>query len=139
MSYRIFLVEDHAAVCVALTLLIDFEPDLELCGIAASAEEALEREAWARCDVLVTDVSLPGMDGLTLSERIRAERPDLPIIVISAYVDPSKMDRVREVGARAYLSKGELGDTLARTLREVLRGNGTAPLLHDGEKAADLR
>ena len=62
-------------MCVALTLLMDHEADFDLCGIAASAEEALDREAWARCDLLLTDVTLPGMDGFAFSERVRAERP----------------------------------------------------------------
>ena len=104
----------------ALSTLIGSEVDLELCGVAASAEEALDEEAWAGCDLLLTDVSLPGMDGIALAEHVRADRPDLPVVVVSASVEPATVARARAAGARAYLSKAGLGGTLARTLREVL-------------------
>ncbi|MGB3543848.1 response regulator [Rubrivirga sp.] len=120
MPHRIFLVEDHAVMRAALSTLIGCEADLELCGVAASAEEALGEEAWAGCDLLLTDVSLPGKDGIALAEHVRAERPDLPVVVVSASVEPATVARARAAGARAYLSKAGLGGTLARTLREVL-------------------
>ena len=120
MSYRIFVVDDHAVMRAILSTLIGYEPDLDLCGVAASAEEALDMAAWGACDLLLTDVSLPGMDGIALAERVRAEHPDLPVVVVSATVDAAMTERARAAGAAATLSKAHLGDTLAPTLRDVL-------------------
>ena len=120
MSHRIFLVEDHAVMRAALSTLLGFEADLDLYGTATSAEEALGDGAWARCDLLVTDVTLPGMDGIALTERVRADRPGFPVVVVSATTEPAVMARAEAAGAQAYLSKVGLAETLARTLREVL-------------------
>lgn len=105
----------------AYARLLARETDLELCGMAESAEEALEGLGGTACDVLVTDVSLPGMDGIALAERVRSERPDLPVVVISVDGEAAHSERARAAGARAYLSKDGLADTLAATLRDVLR------------------
>lgn len=123
VPYRIFLVEDHAVMRTALSMLIGREEDLDLCGMAASAEEALDGDTMAGCDLLLTDVSLPGMDGIALAERVRADRPGFPVVVVSAFVDETTVQRAEAAGARAYLSKNELGATLAPTLREVLHDN----------------
>ena len=120
VPHRIFLVDDHAVMRTILSELIRFEADLDLCGVAASAEEALDMSAWDTCDLLLTDVSLPGMDGIALAERVRAEHPDLPVVVVSATVDAAMTERARAAGAAATLSKARLGDTLAPTLRDVL-------------------
>ena len=104
----------------ALTLLIQHEPDLSLSGLAASAEEAIRNRAWDGCDLLLTDVTLPGLSGIALAERARAERPDVPVVVVSATTEPATVARAEAAGARAYLSKAGLVDTLAPTLRAVL-------------------
>ena len=104
----------------ALSLLLGFEADLDLCGMATSAEEALDDGAWAGCDLLLTDVTLPGMDGIVLAERVRADRPGFPVVIVSATTEPAVMARAEAAGAQAYLSKVGLVETLGRTLREVL-------------------
>ncbi len=133
MSHRIFLVEDHAVMRTALSTLIGCEDGLDLCGVAASAEEAFAAEAWATCDLLLTDVSLPGADGIALAERAHAERPSLPIVVVSADVRPSTVDRAQRAGVRAYLSKAQLGVTLAPALREAL-ADGAQPVTEAGDR-----
>ena len=106
----------------ALSALIGCEADLHLCGVAASAEEALDLGLWSDCDLLLTDVSLPGMDGLALAERVHIGHPGLPIVVVSADVEPSTVRRAEAAGVHAYLSKAGLRVTLASTLRDVLSG-----------------
>ena len=123
-SYRIFFVEDHAVMRLAVSSLLAVEPDLDLCGTAGSAEEALCARTWAACDLLLTDVGLPGMDGIALTGRVRAERPGFPVVVVSASAGHNVADRAQAAGAGAYLPKDGLGDTLAPTLRRVL---GAAP------------
>ena len=125
---RIFFVEDHAVMRMAVSALLAAEPDLDLYGTAGSAEEALDTGTWAGCDLLLTDVGLPGMDGIALVGRVRAERPGFPVVVVSASDEPAAPDRARAAGADAYLPKSDLGNTLAPTLRRVL----AAPAAGDG-------
>ena len=101
-------------------ILLGFEPDFDLCEAVRSAEEAIQQSVWEQCDVLITDVSLPGMDGIALAAHVRAERQELPIVVVSASTNEAHLRRAEAAGVQAYLSKADLGDTLAPMLREVL-------------------
>lgn len=106
--------------------VLDRESDLALCGSVASAEEALVALIEVPCDLLVTDVGLPGMDGIELIERVRTLIPKLPAVVISAYDDEVFVRRAYQAGARAYLRKQDLGDAFIPTIRSILAG-GSSP------------
>lgn len=71
---KIFLVEDHPLIRRAYTLILDREPDFELCGAAESAEEAFDMLDGLACDLVVTDFRLPGQSGIDLVRRLRASR-----------------------------------------------------------------
>ncbi len=103
------------------------EPDLEVCGTAGSAEEALAALAGTPCDLVVTDLALPGMDGVGLVRQLRAERPDLPALVLSAHEDEVFVRRAEQAGARGYLSKRTAACTLIPTIRRVLDGPPSPP------------
>lgn len=122
MVAHVFLVENHAVLRQALAAVLARGPDLDLCGAVESAEDAPVELASTACDVLVTDVGLPGMDGVAFTERLQAERPDLPVVVISADDEPPIAARAREAGARAFLPKNRLARTLPDELRGGLRG-----------------
>jgi DNA-binding NarL/FixJ family response regulator len=93
--------------------------DLELCGTAESAEEAMDVLGQHPCDLLITDVSLPGMDGIRLTERVRHDNPALPILVVS--VDEGYRVRAEHAGANCFLSKNGLAQQLVPTIRELLQ------------------
>lgn len=127
MSYRIFLVEDHPVMREAYAQLLDLESDMELCGMAESAEGFLEVLDATPCDIVVTDLSLPGMDGIAMLEIVRTSRPDLPAIVISAHEEAAYQQRAKRAGARAYVTKRHLARDLGPTIRRVMNGsNGAA-------------
>lgn len=96
------------------------EEDFVICGVAATAEEALRALDAADCDLLVTDVVLPGMDGIELAAKVHHRFPDLPTLVISGHEDQAFVQRAYEAGARAYLGKRSLAGTLVTTLRGLL-------------------
>ena len=127
MSYGIFLVEDHPVMREAYVQFLEVEPDLSLCGVSETAEEFLALVDETPCDLVVTDLSLPGMDGIALVREIRARRPELPAIVISAHEEESFQKRAREAGARAYLAKRDLVSRLSATVREVMTAAGPPP------------
>ena len=104
----------------AYAMLLDLEPDLELSGVAESAEAFLDALPETECDLVVTDLSLPGMDGIELLKRLQEIRPGLPAIVISAHEEPGYQKSAERVGARAYLTKRDLAATLGPGIREAL-------------------
>lgn len=133
MSYQVFLVEDHPAMCQAYAQILEREADLDLCGMAGTAEEFLDRLHDTPCDLVLTDLSLPGMDGYALVERVRSERPDLPVIIVSAHQDVGHEARARDAGARAYLTKDHIARHLGSAIRRAIEeapeapGGGAAP------------
>ena len=118
MPRTIFLVEDHPAMRGAYEALLARASDLELSGTAASAEDALDQLGQTACDLLITDVSLPGMDGISLTEQMRRDRPALPILVVS--VDEGHRFRAEHAGADTFLSKSGLARHLVPTIRALL-------------------
>lgn len=120
MPYKIFVVEDHLIMREAYAAILRADPDLEWCGTAVSAEEALDRLGEIDCDLVVTDYRLPGLNGAELVRRIHAVRPGLPAIVISAHEDEAFVLAAREAGAAAVLGKRDIVDTFGPTILAVL-------------------
>jgi two-component system, NarL family, invasion response regulator UvrY len=119
---RVFLVEDHTLVRTLYSMLFAKEPDIELVGEAGSAEAALPAIRVCRPDVVVTDLHLPGMGGLELTERLLRGGDGPRVVVVSMQVDGPMPKRLLEAGASAYLSKDCPGDELLQTIREAARG-----------------
>lgn len=120
MSIRVFIVEDHPVYRDTLVEYVDLSPDLELCGVAESGEEAVEKLIDAEPHVLVTDLSLPGMNGFAVLHRIR-ERSPLPCLVLSGRGEPESVERALDAGANGYILKGRLSE-LASAIRAVAEG-----------------
>ncbi|HEX8384552.1 MAG TPA: response regulator transcription factor [Rubricoccaceae bacterium] len=120
MPFEIFIVEDHPVMREAYASVLEVEPALRLCGTAASAEEAIEVLAWLECDLVVTDLVLPGQSGIDLVRHLRSARPDLPTVVITGHEEEAFAREARKAGAKAYLRKRDLIQTLVPTIYEVL-------------------
>jgi DNA-binding NarL/FixJ family response regulator len=104
---RLFLVEDHPVVRKGYVAFIRRERDLEICGEATSAEEALELLPTANADAVVLDVSLPGgMSGIDLLRELKRLYPDLPILVVSGNEEAVYGELVVGLGAWGYVMKG---------------------------------
>jgi DNA-binding NarL/FixJ family response regulator len=104
---RIFIVEDHPVVRKGYVAFLRREPDLDICGEAASAQEALELLPNAKADVAVLDVSLPGgMSGIELLRELKQKYPDLPILVVSGNEEAVYGGLVVSLGAWGYVMKG---------------------------------
>ncbi|MBE0620231.1 MAG: response regulator transcription factor [Burkholderiales bacterium] len=119
---RILIVDDHALVRRGLSALIDNEPDLSVCAAAATQREGLEAIALSRPDLVIADLSLVDADGLALVEEIRAAYPDLPVLVLSMHDAPVWARRAFQAGAKGYVSKQEMTETLLVAIRCVLGG-----------------
>jgi DNA-binding NarL/FixJ family response regulator len=80
---RIFIVDDHPIVREGLSLMMNREPDMMVCGEAEEASRALQAIAGARPDFVIVDISLSGPDGLDLLKSIRVRFPNLPVLILS--------------------------------------------------------
>jgi DNA-binding NarL/FixJ family response regulator len=121
MKHRIFLVDDHPIVRQGLTLLINQEPDLVVCGEAEEAGSVPEALAQLQPDILILDISLNGPDGLDLLKLIRATDTELPILVLSMHDETAYAERALRAGANGYIMKQEATDKVLDAIRRIIR------------------
>lgn len=116
------LVDDHPLMRKGLRLVIEAEDDLVVCCEAETAEAMLERIGDHPPDVLVVDVSLPGMSGIDLIKHVHALNPDIRVLVVSRHDETLYAERAIRAGARGYLMKMAAGDTVVTAIRRILAG-----------------
>lgn len=119
---KVLIVDDHAIVREGLKQVLADAPDLEVTGEASSGEEALEKVRAGHWDVVVLDISLPGINGLVVLQQIKRQYPDLPVLVLSMYGEEQYAVRTLKAGAAGYLTKETAPQELVTAIRKV--GNG---------------
>lgn len=124
MKSRIMVIDDHAIVLHGLRELINSEPDLEVTMTAVSAENALEMLREQQPDMVVTDISLPGLSGIELIKELSRLHPGLPTLVLSMHDELVYGERALRVGAKGYLVKQEAPENVIKAIRTVLSGKG---------------
>jgi DNA-binding NarL/FixJ family response regulator len=120
-GYRIFVVDDHDLLRELLAQFISLEEDMQVCGTAASGEEAIELLPYEACDLAVIDVAMPGMNGIELVARLRDRRPDLLCLMLSGHAEQVFVNGSLAAGARGYVTKGE-PEAIIEAIRHVLTG-----------------
>lgn len=119
--YRLYILDDEAAVVRGLTEAIDWEAyNVEIAGTSTDSVEALNALSQMEVDILVTDVCMPGYDGLTLMKMAMEKNPRLRVIVISAHDSFRYVKSALKNGAENYLLKPIDGEELTETLRKTL-------------------
>jgi two-component system invasion response regulator UvrY len=121
-TLRVMLVDDHAVVRMGFRLLLQGTPDIEVVAEADSGEEAVREFPDARPDVVVMDISMPGIGGLEAIGRILAREPSARILVLSAHEDVMHARRVLKAGAAGYLTKRSAAEALIQAIRQVAQG-----------------
>jgi DNA-binding NarL/FixJ family response regulator len=119
---RIAVVDDHPIVRQGLALLINREPDLEVCGEAEEATSALHVIASARPDLLIVDISLTGPDGLDLLKTVRLTHASLPVLILSMHDELIYAERALRAGANGYIMKQEATERVLVAVRRILNG-----------------
>lgn len=119
---RIMLVDDHDIVRVGFRLLLNGTPDLRVVAEAGSGEEALKVAREHDIDVVVLDITLPGMTGLETARRLQAHSPNLRLLGLSQHEDPSYVRSFLVAGGLGYLSKRSDPDRLLEAVRSVATG-----------------
>ena len=120
--HRILLVDDHPLMRKGLALTLSAESDLDVVGQAADAEEALSVIDKLKPDLVLIDISLPGMSGIELLKHLLAINPDLLTLVVSRHDEALYAERAVRAGAKGYVMKLVAGDEIVQAVRHVLRG-----------------
>jgi len=118
----IFLVDDHPLLRHGIAKCLDAEPDLWVCGQAGSAEEAMPVIARIQPDVVILDISLPGRDGIELTQSIKASLRTILVIVLSMHDEALHAERALRAGAAGYLMKSASNDMLLQAIRQARAG-----------------
>ena len=119
---QVVLAEDQAMVRGALTALLEIEPDIAVCASASNGREALTAVEKHRPDVLVTDIEMPEMTGLTLAGEVQSRFAQTRVVILTTFARPGYLRRALDAGAKGYLLKDRPSAELAEAVRRVHRG-----------------
>jgi DNA-binding NarL/FixJ family response regulator len=139
---RVLVADDHSIVRDGLKRILGASVDLEVAGEAASGDEALALVKANDYDVVMLDMSMPGLAGIDLIKRLKLEKPKLRILVLSMHGESQYAARVLKAGAAGYLNKDSAAEVLLAVLRKIAAGGvhigeaAAASLLQAGEKPA---
>jgi len=119
---RILIADDHPIFRAGVKEILLKEKDVESIGEADTGHKVLELARKRRWDVVLLDLTMPGKDGLQVLPELRRERPELPILVLSAHPEDQLALRLLKSGAAGYLTKDKAPEVLLTAIRKVLRG-----------------
>jgi DNA-binding NarL/FixJ family response regulator len=132
-TIRILLADDHDVVRRGLTALLDGTDGFAVVGAAAYGEEAVALAGEHRPDVVLMDLSMPGVDGIEATRRLMAERPESRVVVLTSFSDRERILDALDAGAVGYLLKDAEPDELLRGIAAAARGE--SPLAPKAAKA----
>jgi DNA-binding NarL/FixJ family response regulator len=119
---RVALADDHPIVLAGIRTLLTADPEIALVGEATSGGEALSMIRATGPDVAVVDVSMPGLNGLELTERVAEACPGTRVLVLTVHEDAAYVQPLLQAGARGYLLKRSAAEDLLRAVRAVAAG-----------------
>jgi DNA-binding NarL/FixJ family response regulator len=119
---RVLIVDDHPIVRKGLAGLIREEPDLEVCGEAADATEALALVEKLAPDLILVDLSLKSGHGIELIKQVKSVRPGIRLLVSSMHDESLYAERALRAGAMGYVNKQEATESIVEAIRRVLKG-----------------
>jgi DNA-binding NarL/FixJ family response regulator len=119
---RILVADDHAIVRQGLRLLIDNQPDMEVIGEAADGKAALDLAVAVKPDIVVMDVSMPGMSGLIATRSLKQQQPTIMIVALTRHEDETYLEELLRAGASAYVLKQSAPADFLKAIRAVAAG-----------------
>ena len=121
MSIRMVIADDHQVIRTGLATLLA-GTDIEIIGEAANGKEAIKQTEKLQPDVLLLDIRMPDGDGLQTLEKLRAKVPNVKIVMLSTYDNPTYIARAVALGANDYVLKGSSRDDLITTIKAAAAG-----------------
>jgi DNA-binding NarL/FixJ family response regulator len=121
MSIRMVIADDHTVIRTGLATLLS-GTDIEIIGEAANGKDAIKQAEKLQPDVLLLDIRMPDGDGLQTLEKLRAKVPNVKVVMLSTYDNPTYIARAVALGATDYVLKGSSRDDLITTIRAAATG-----------------
>jgi DNA-binding NarL/FixJ family response regulator len=121
MAIRLLVAEDHEWVREGLRAIMT-NTEIEVAGEAITGHEAIDLALEGGLDVMLLDIKMPGCDGFEVLEKVRSERPDLPVLIYSQYDRPGFQERARRLQASGYLVKTAHKNELIEAILKVGQG-----------------
>ncbi len=122
LKRTVLIVDDHPIVRQGLAQLINQEHDLEVCGQAEDAHEAMQAIRKLQPDLVIVDISLKDTSGMELIKDLKVQRPDLPVLTLSMHDEEVYGERALRAGAKGYIMKQEATEKVVTAIRRVLAG-----------------
>ncbi|MEF2243624.1 MULTISPECIES: response regulator transcription factor [unclassified Paenibacillus] len=119
---KVLLVDDHEMVRIGLAAVLDTEDGLEVVGEASNGADGIRLALAYKPDVVLMDLVMEGMDGVETTAKLMEQLPDCKVIVLTSYLDDSKLYPVIEAGAFSYLLKTSRATEIAEAIRAAARG-----------------
>ena len=119
---RVLLVDDHAVVRMGLRAFFDLQPDIDVVGEAADGSEGVAMARRLTPDVILMDLLMPNMDGVTAIGRIKAELPETEIVTMTSFIEEEKVTAALEAGASGYVLKDAEAEEVAQAIRAAYAG-----------------
>jgi DNA-binding NarL/FixJ family response regulator len=120
---RVLIVDDHQVVRAGLRVFLDLLDDIEVVGEASDGSEGVAMARRLTPDVVLMDLLMPRMDGITAIGRIREELPDIEVVAMTSFIEEEKVTAALEAGAAGYLLKDAAADEVAAAIRDARDGN----------------
>jgi DNA-binding NarL/FixJ family response regulator len=130
MSVKVLLADDHAIVIEGLRAVLSAYEDIDVCGEANNGQEVLDFLSSHYVDIVVLDINMPIMDGLTCARRIREKHSNVKIIVLTMYAQKSFIEEMLKIGIDGSLLKSNTGKELKEAIYRVHSGKSYYDLIH---------
>ncbi|TGJ98808.1 DNA-binding response regulator [Leptospira langatensis] len=118
---KLYLVDDHAILREGLRLIISGQSDLQIIGENGNAEQALDEIGKLEPDILITDISMPGVSGIDLVKGVKRYYPKVQVIILSRHDNEEYIQKLVDLGINGYVLKDDAGEDLLRAIDAVRR------------------
>jgi len=125
--YKVLICDDHAVVRAGLCLILQNERDFHIIGEAENAEQSIERAARDQPDLVLLDISMPGLNGLEAVPRLHAVAPGARVLILTVHDDEAYFFQALQAGVAGYVLKGASVNELLAALRLVMQGGVPIP------------
>ena len=122
---RTLIVDDQNLIREGIRVLLEKASEIEIVGDASNGETALEKIQAIRPDIVLLDIDMPGIDGLTVADTVRLKFPQVKVIMLSSHEDRRYIQRATAVGAKGYLLKNATSEELEWSIKLVYQGYST--------------
>ena len=122
-NIRLMLVDDHQVIRTGLKSFLQTQPDFEVVAEASNGQEAITLALETRPDIIIMDISMPEMDGLEATRRLKEQWPQVTVLALTVHEDKFYFMKMLEAGASGYLTKQAASDELVQAIHTVANGH----------------